>query len=416
MSLSPRVIALLGFGEAGSAIARGLAADGGWRGASRPGDNAPRRLIAIDTALDQDARGTALGKQARALDVAIEGRYSEALSQADLVICAVQGEHALEAAEAAAPFLKKGAHYLDLCTVTGKMSDEDRAPIEAAGGRYVDIAVMGGFFKQGIKAPMLVAGEDIEAVVAWMNANGFDAKVLGPKPGSASSVKMLRSVLIKGVEALGVESLVTAQRQGILEREDPRQARCHVLADTVPDQRSRPNPPPHPHLRQRVLDHEQRRLRHGRLGKPRGTLRRRRSRQNVPQVVAQVRPERRATAIDLRAEQRLGLIQLARHPRILRALPAEHEHGRPLARLRHARHDLRLTRMSQRVRGTRGVAAHEDSPMREHPAADLKRVRDVGQRRVAAHPEVLGQLRGRRLESGAGLRGEQQQLPGTGCL
>jgi len=132
------------------------------------------------------------------------------------VICAVQGEHALEAAEAAAPLLKKGAHYLDLCTVTGRMSDEDRAPIEAAGGRYIDIAVMGGFFKQGIKAPMLVAGGDVEPVVAWMNANGFAAKVLGPKPGSASSVKMIRSVLIKGVEALGVEAYITAERQGIL--------------------------------------------------------------------------------------------------------------------------------------------------------------------------------------------------------
>ena len=57
MSLSPRVIALLGFGEAGSAIARGLCAEGGWRGTPRPGDNAPRRVIAIDTALDKDARG-----------------------------------------------------------------------------------------------------------------------------------------------------------------------------------------------------------------------------------------------------------------------------------------------------------------------------------------------------------------------
>ena len=56
MSLSPRVIALLGFGEAGSAIARGLCAEGGWRGTPRPGDNAPRRVIAIDTALDKDAR------------------------------------------------------------------------------------------------------------------------------------------------------------------------------------------------------------------------------------------------------------------------------------------------------------------------------------------------------------------------
>jgi 3-hydroxyisobutyrate dehydrogenase-like beta-hydroxyacid dehydrogenase len=216
MSLSPRVIALLGFGEAGSAIARGLCIEGGWRGPSKPGDNAPRRVIAIDTALDKDARGTALGKAARSLDVAISGTYTEALREADLVICAVQGEHALSAATSAAPLLKQGAHYLDLCTVTGKMSDEDRAMIETGDGRYIDVAVMGGFFKQGIKAPMLVAGADAEPAVAWMNANGFETKYLGPKPGSASSVKMVRSVIMKGLEALGVEALVTAERQGIL--------------------------------------------------------------------------------------------------------------------------------------------------------------------------------------------------------
>jgi 3-hydroxyisobutyrate dehydrogenase len=216
MSISPRVIALIGFGEAGSNIARGLCAEGAWRGVSKPGDNAPRRIIAIDTALDQDARGTALGKEARRLDVAISGNYTEALREADLVICAVQGEYALSAAKSAAPLLKKGAHYLDLCTVTGKMSDEDRAAIEAGAGRYIDVAVMGGFFKSGIKAPMLIAGDDAESAVAWMNAHGFVTSYLGPKPGSASSVKMLRSVIMKGIEALAVESFVAAERQGIL--------------------------------------------------------------------------------------------------------------------------------------------------------------------------------------------------------
>lgn len=217
MTIAPRVIALLGFGEAGTAIARGLAANGGWRGVAKAGDNAPRRLIAIDTALDKDPRGAALGNEARQLDIAISADYTAALSEADLVISAVQGEFAIDAARAAAPLLKKGAHYLDLCTVTGKMSDEDRAEIETGGGRYIDVAVMGGFFSQGIKAPMLVAGADVEPVVGWMKANGFVATALGPRPGSASSVKMVRSVLVKGLEALGVEALVTAQRQGILE-------------------------------------------------------------------------------------------------------------------------------------------------------------------------------------------------------
>ena len=230
MSLSPRVIALLGFGEAGSAIARGLASEKGWRGPAKPGDNAPRRVIAIDPALDKDARGTAIGKEAKRLEVAISDRYTEALSEADLVICAVQGEHALDAASSAAPLLKKGAYFLDLCTVTGKMADEDRAAIEKAGALYIDIAVMGGFFKYGIKAPMLVAGGDAKAAVDWMNANGFDAKYLGPRPGSASSVKMVRSVLMKGLEALGVEALVTAERQGIREEV----LECLADVDLVP--------------------------------------------------------------------------------------------------------------------------------------------------------------------------------------
>jgi len=230
MSLSPRVIALLGFGEAGSAIARGLASEKGWRGPAKPGDNAPRRVIAIDPALDKDARGTALGKDAGRLQIPISDKYTEALSDADLVICAVQGEHALDAASSAAPLLKKGAYFLDLCTVTGKMADEDRAAIEKAGALYIDIAVMGGFFKYGIKAPMLVAGGDAKAAVDWMNANGFDAKYLGPRPGSASSVKMVRSVLMKGLEALGVEALVTAERQGIREEV----LECLADVDLVP--------------------------------------------------------------------------------------------------------------------------------------------------------------------------------------
>ncbi len=217
MEIQPRTVALLGFGEAGSAIARALAGPGGWRERRPAGANAPHRLIAVDTALDRDARGTALGQAARAIDVAIAGAYGEALRQADLILSAVPGENALEAAEAAARYLRPGALYLDLCTVTGAMAEADRAVIEAAGARYVDVAVMGSFQSSGARAPMLLAGADAEAACAWMVAQGFVVSVLGPKPGSASAVKMLRSVLIKGLEALAVESLVAARKQGILD-------------------------------------------------------------------------------------------------------------------------------------------------------------------------------------------------------
>ncbi len=211
----PTVVGLLGFGEAGSAVARGLAA--GWRRDAPVGANAPRRLVAVDTALDRDARGRALGEEARRLDVGITAGYTAALSEADIVFSMVPGDDAGHAAAALAQVLKPGALVLDLCTITGAMAEADRALIEAAGGRYVDVAVMGTFHSLGHKAPMLLAGADAPEAAAWMTAQGFDVKVLGPKPGSASSVKMLRSVLIKGLEALAVESLVAAREQGLLD-------------------------------------------------------------------------------------------------------------------------------------------------------------------------------------------------------
>ncbi|HKV00461.1 MAG TPA: DUF1932 domain-containing protein [Vineibacter sp.] len=216
-NVAPQTIALIGFGEAGTAIARGLCGPDGWRGITRPGDNRARRVIAIDTALDSDDRGHALGAEARRLDVDITRDYTAALRAADLVVCAVPGENALAAATAAAPFLKPDALYLDLCTVTGRMAEDDRAVVAAAGARYVDVAVMGTFFGHGHKAPMILAGPDAAAVAAWMKAQGFVVSMLGPKPGSASAVKMMRSVMIKGIEALAVESFVAARRQGILE-------------------------------------------------------------------------------------------------------------------------------------------------------------------------------------------------------
>jgi len=205
-------IAVLGFGEGGSAIGRGLADTSGWLA------GAPRRqVLAVDIALDKDPRGRALGDKARGLGVAIADGYTQVLRSADAVFSVVTGEEALNAARAAAPHLKPGALYLDLCTITRDMALADMAALEGSGVRYVDVAVMGTFLGFGYKAPMLLAGEHAEAASAWMNSLGFDTKVLGPKPGSASAVKLLRSIMMKGIEALGVECLVAARRQGLLD-------------------------------------------------------------------------------------------------------------------------------------------------------------------------------------------------------
>jgi len=60
-TFDPQTVALLGLGEAGSAIARGLCGEGGWREAAPN-----RQVIAIDIALGEGARGQAMAARAEA--------------------------------------------------------------------------------------------------------------------------------------------------------------------------------------------------------------------------------------------------------------------------------------------------------------------------------------------------------------
>jgi 3-hydroxyisobutyrate dehydrogenase len=207
---SPDSIAILGFGEAGTAIGRGMAHESGWR-------SNQNRLLAVDIGLDQGRRGAAMRKRADGFGIEIAAEYGPALSAADLVHSVVTCDRAGEAAEAAAPFLRQGALYLDHNTVTRKMAEDNARIVEAAGADYIDVAVMGGFLAYGYKAPMTIAGRRAEEVGAWLRSVGYDIKVMPGPAGVASAVKILRSILMKGIEALGVEFLTAARRQGLLE-------------------------------------------------------------------------------------------------------------------------------------------------------------------------------------------------------
>ncbi len=97
--IDPRVVTLLGFGEAGGTIAHGLADT--WRGAG--GD--ARRLLAVDIALGDGPRGEAMAALARELDVDISRDYTAALGGSGLVISAVTGSDAFDAAGTAKALL-----------------------------------------------------------------------------------------------------------------------------------------------------------------------------------------------------------------------------------------------------------------------------------------------------------------------
>ncbi len=202
-------VALLGLGEAGTAIARGLAEH--WRGQAKE-----HHIIAVDKAQKDNIRGPAITRRAAEIGVEINDHYTEALSAANIVFSVVTGIDAADAASSAKGLLKPGTLYLDVNTLTGKQTSDIELRMKNSGLNYIDVAAMGGFSTYGHRAPLVLSGEKAEQAAAWMQPLGFDVTVMSDRAGDASAVKIIRSIMVKGLEALGVECMVAAHRAGLI--------------------------------------------------------------------------------------------------------------------------------------------------------------------------------------------------------
>ncbi|WP_105036277.1 NAD(P)-dependent oxidoreductase [Cryobacterium aureum] len=153
---------------------------------------------------------------ARYLDVELKENIGEWLGEMDRVWACVPGDVAHSAAEAALPFLRADAVYVDLSTATAAGKKEMSERMSARDVAYVDAAIMGAVALTGLQTPILLAGARAETALADF------AKILAParaltdgEPGDAMTLKLLRTVLTKGLEALGVECLIAAESQGV---------------------------------------------------------------------------------------------------------------------------------------------------------------------------------------------------------
>lgn len=198
-------IALIGFGEAGHGIGRGLAAE------------AEVAVRAYDVRfVGADAR--ALLAKAHAARVAAHEALADALDGAGIVLSMVVGSAAVAAGAAAAPHLTTGQVYVDLNSVSPATKRAVEQAVAASGARFVEAAVMARVAPHGHRVPLLLAGRAARPLAARLNAVGMNARAVGEEIGQASANKMLRSILIKGIEALLIECLVAARRCGIVER------------------------------------------------------------------------------------------------------------------------------------------------------------------------------------------------------
>jgi len=152
------------------------------------------------------------------LGVSVSERYTEAVTDPDLVISVVTGEEAAAAAREARPLLRSGALYADFNSITGPQTRAVAEELTPGGIDFVDVAVMGSFLAAGHRTPLLVSGQRSADLCRFADSIGTPARTLSENVGDASAVKILRSVLMKGIEALSVECLVAARRQGLVEQ------------------------------------------------------------------------------------------------------------------------------------------------------------------------------------------------------
>lgn len=201
------IIALIGFGEAGLAIANSLGRSDGARSALRAFDI---KLVDDDTAI-----AAAMAARIENAGVTVYTSPAETVAEADIVISVVTAEQAATAAGLSARHLPQGALYLDMnsCAPTTKQIASNS--IEPAGGVYVDVAVMAPIEARGHETPMLAAAPDPEAVAARLATAGLRPRFVGEEVGRASTIKMLRSIMVKGIEALTAECFRAAVKAGV---------------------------------------------------------------------------------------------------------------------------------------------------------------------------------------------------------
>jgi 3-hydroxyisobutyrate dehydrogenase-like beta-hydroxyacid dehydrogenase len=191
--LALNTIGIIGLGEVGRTFAAGLLPF-------------VKAIYAWDTNPAQLAASASLHIKACASNIAL-------FEKVDLVISAVTASNTLVVAQAAK--MRPGQFFLDLNSASPGTKRKCAKVIEAQGAHYVEAGVMTSVPPYGIQVPMLLGGSHAQALAEVLTSWTMDAKAISTDIGRASAIKMSRSIMIKGLEALVIESFTNARKYGV---------------------------------------------------------------------------------------------------------------------------------------------------------------------------------------------------------
>jgi len=212
-----RSIGLVGYGEVGKIFGAGLKDKSG-----------AATINAWDLKFADPATRTAETAHAAGAGIAAQPSMQALCGASELIISAVTASNTLAVAQEAAAHIRAGTVFLDLNSASPGTKQKAAALIDAAQAHYVEAGVMTSVPPYGIKVPMLLGGAMAVELAVLLASWGMDAKAVSEKLGVASAIKMCRSVMIKGLEALVIESYTTAREYGVEDHVLP------TLAETFP--------------------------------------------------------------------------------------------------------------------------------------------------------------------------------------
>ena len=192
-------LGLIGFGEAGRAIASSLLEQ-----QSNIEITAYDKLFAEKPADIQPLRGVFLAPNPAAC-----------ASASDIIISVVTADEATNAITEIAPYLLEHHIIADGNSVSPGTKRHNATLIEASGARYIDMAIMAPIHPRGHKTPLLLSGTAKAEIASFLQEFDFCYEWEGEGIGDASIVKMLRSILIKGMECIITESVTASQELGL---------------------------------------------------------------------------------------------------------------------------------------------------------------------------------------------------------
>ena len=201
MQIAPR-IGFIGFGEAGSNIAKGLRAAG------------VEALAAFDIKTDDPL----IRKRAAETGTTLVGAPAELAAITDIFLSVVTANAAAEAAEQMAPSLNSSQLYADLNSVSPALKQQIDRMITGSGASFVEAAVMAPVPPYAHKVPMLLGGAGASRFAEALSPYGMRFEIVGEMVGTAAAVKMCRSIIVKGLEALLVECVLGASHYGAEQR------------------------------------------------------------------------------------------------------------------------------------------------------------------------------------------------------